>query len=86
MLNTTAVLLHCTERYENNRAKASHERTRSRKRQMGKFKSSGQARRFVAGHDRIQNLFRRGRNQTQAVNVRILRKRAFADWRQVTYA
>ena len=77
---------HCTDRYQNNRAEVSHERTRSRERQMRKFKSPGQAQRFLAVHDRIQNLFRLGRHLTQAVSFRILRDRAFAEWQQVTYA
>ena len=78
--------LHCTDRYQNNRAEVSPERTRGRERQMRKFKSSGQAQRFLAVHDRIQNLFRLGRHLTRAVNFRILRDRAFAEWQQVTYA
>ena len=58
----------------------------SRERLMRKFKSPGQAQRFLALHDRMQNLFRLGRHLTRAVTFRILRDRAFAEWQQVTYA
>ena len=75
---------HCTDRYENNRAEVSHERTRVRERQMRKFKSPGHAQRFLAVHDRMQILFRLGRHLTSAINFRILHQRAFAEWRQVT--
>lgn len=37
----------CTEQYQNNRAEVSHERTRSRERQMRKFKSPGHAHAFL---------------------------------------
>ena len=77
---------HCTDQYQNNRAEVSHERTRSRERQMRKFKSPGHAQRFLAVHDRVQNLFRLGRHLTRAANFRILRHRAFGEWQQVTCA
>ena len=38
---------HSTEQYENNRAEVSHEQTRQRERQMRRFKSAGQAQRFL---------------------------------------
>ena len=53
---------------------------------MRKFKSPGQAQRFLAIHDRIQNLFRLERHLTRAANFRILRDRAFDEWLQVTCA
>ena len=77
---------HVTDRYTKNRAEVSHEKTRVRERQMRKFKSPGQAQRFLAVHDRVQTLFRRGRHLTSAANFRTLRARSFAEWRQVTYA
>jgi len=43
----------------NNRAENSHQPTRRRERQMKQFKSAGQAQRFLAAHDQINNLFRR---------------------------
>ena len=40
--------IHSTQQYENNRAEQSHEATRVRERVMRRFKSVGQAQRFVA--------------------------------------
>ena len=84
--DTMPSMPHCTARYQNNRAEVSHERTRSRERQMRKFKSPGQAQRFFAVHDRVQHLFRLGRHLTRAANFRILRLRALGEWQQVTCA
>ena len=39
---------HDTERYANNRAEASHQPTRQRERHMRRFKSAGQAQRFLS--------------------------------------
>src|SRR3954449_9350107 len=41
----------------NNRAENSHQPTRRRERQMKRFKSAGQAQRFLSAHDQIANLF-----------------------------
>ena len=75
---------HRTGRYENNRAEVSHQHTREQERQMKKFKSVAQAQHFPSVHGPIQNLFRVGRHKVTAVNHRILRGRAFDQWRQVT--
>src|SRR3954463_1299774 len=40
----------------NNRAEHSHQPTRRRERQMKRFKSAGQAQRFLSAHDQINNL------------------------------
>ncbi len=77
---------HRTGRYENNRAEVSHQHTREQERQMRRFKSVAQAQRFLCVHGQIQNLFRVGRNHLKAVHHRLLRDRAFADWREVTCA
>ena len=77
---------HRTGQYENNRAEVSHQHTREQERQMRKFKSTGLAQRFLAVHGQIQNLFRVGRNHFKAVHHRLLRDRAFADWREATCA
>ena len=42
----------------NNRAENSHQPTRRRERIMKRFKSPGQAQRFLATHDQVANLFR----------------------------
>ncbi|HUV14095.1 MAG TPA: DDE-type integrase/transposase/recombinase, partial [Acidobacteriota bacterium] len=41
---------HRTQRYENNRAEVSHQRTREQERQMRRFKSGPQAQRFLTVH------------------------------------
>jgi putative transposase len=47
----------------NNRAGNSHQPTRRRERQMKRFKSPGQAQRFLSAHAPINNLFRLRRDQ-----------------------
>ena len=78
--------IHTTKQYENNRAEVSHQPTRQRERQMRKFKSPGQARRFLSVHGLVQNLFRVGRQLLQARHHRELRGRAFLAWDAVTCA
>ena len=77
---------HCTDQYANNRAELSHEPTRLRERQMRRFKSVGQAQRFLAVHGAIGNLFRLGRHLMRASHYREFRSRAFSEWQQVTCA
>ena len=43
-------VVHCTDKYANNRAEVSHEHTREQERQMRGFKSGGHAQRFLAVH------------------------------------
>jgi len=75
---------HSTEQYENNRAELSHQPTRQRERQMRRFKSSGQAQRFLSVQGVVGNLFRLGRHLTRAVYYRAFRSQSFAEWQQVT--
>ena len=77
---------HRTNKYENNRAEASHQHTREQERQMRRFKSIAQAQRFLFVHGQVQNLFRVGRNHVKAAHNRLLRDQAFAEWREVTCA
>ncbi len=42
-----------------------------------------QAQRFLAVHATVLNLFRRGRHHLKATHYRLLRDRAFTDWKQV---
>jgi putative transposase len=49
---------HCQDRYANNRAEVSHQHTREQERQRRRFKSPGQAQRFLAIHSQVHNLFR----------------------------
>ena len=78
--------MHCHDRYANNRAEVSHEHTRAQERQMRRFKSSGQAQRFLSVHSQVHNLFRVGRHLLRAANYRMLRSRSFETWQQVTCA
>jgi putative transposase len=79
-------VIHSTEQYENNRAEVSHQPTRQRERHMRRFKSAGQAQRFLTIHGAVQNLFRVGRHLTRASHSRLFRARAFVEWQQVTCA
>ena len=72
--------IHSTEQYENNRAEQSHEATRVRERGMRKFKSVGQAQRFLGAHAAVSNLFNLGRHLVRAEHYQNLRESAFADW------
>jgi putative transposase len=67
----------------NNRAQNSHQPTRRRERIMKRFKSAGQAQRFLSVHDQVANLFRRPANTT-ATNHRKARALAFTAWAEVT--
>jgi putative transposase len=59
--NVMPSVAHDTRQYANNRAEVSHQPTRHRERQMRRFKSAGQAQRFLSVHGVVQNLFRLGR-------------------------
>ena len=72
--------IHSTEQYENNRAEQSHEATRVRERGMRRFKSVGQAQRFVKAHAAVSNLFNLGRHLVSAGHYRDLRVSAFSEW------
>ena len=67
----------------NNRAENSHQPTRRRERIMKRFKSPGQAQRFLSVHDQVANLFRRPAN-TNAAHYRRSRVHAFRVWSEVT--
>ena len=77
---------HTTERYANNRIEVSHQATRQRERHMRRFKSAGQAQRFLSLHGVIQNLFRVGRHLLRSSHHRLLRSRSFLEWRAATAA
>ena len=72
--------IHSTKQYENNRAEQSHEATRVRERGMRRFKSVGQAQRFLGAHAAVSNLFNLGRHLVRAEHYRKLRTSAFAEW------
>jgi putative transposase len=54
----------------NNRAENSHQPTRRRERRMKRFKSAGQAQRFLSAHDQINNLFPLCRDRVPATDYR----------------
>jgi putative transposase len=70
----------------NNRAENSHQPARRRERQMKRFKSAGQAQRFLSAHDQINNLFHLRRDHVSAGEYRAARARAFETWADVTGA
>jgi putative transposase len=71
--------IHSTKQYENNRAEQSHEATRVRERGMRRFKSVGQAQRFLGAHAAVSNLLNLGRHLINAEHYRNLRIGVFAD-------
>ena len=79
-------VIHRTGQYENNRAEVSHQHTREQERQMRRFKSAAQLRRFLCVHGPIHNLFRVARRHLKAVHHHVLRERAFTDWKTATCA
>ncbi len=77
---------HNTARYENNRAEVSHQPTRQRERQMRRFKSAGQAQRFLSVHGVILNFFRFARHRMRSENYRLLRAQSLKEWSVATAA
>jgi putative transposase len=78
-------VIHDYSQYANNRAEQSHEPTRVRERVMRgpasrRFKSSGQAQRFLDAHAAVYNLFNLGRHKVGAQLYRNLRVSAFTQW------
>src|SRR3978361_1116399 len=61
----------------NNRAENSHQPTRRRERQMKRFKSPGQAQRFLSAHDGLNNLFPLCRDHVTATAYRAMQTKAF---------
>ena len=51
---------------------------------MKRFKSPGQAQRFLSTHDQINNLFHLRRDHVPAVQYRAARTQAFQTWAAVT--
>ena len=76
--------IHDSNKWQNNRAELSRQPTRQRERQMRRFKSAGQAQRFLSAHNPINNLFHVGRHHMKAAHYRLFRDRAFALWQEVT--
>jgi putative transposase len=68
-----------TQHYENNRCELSHQPSRHQERQTRKFKSQGQAQRFLSCHGVVNNLFRFGRHSIKTSIYRVFRERAFVE-------
>jgi putative transposase len=77
---------HTTVQYENNGCELSHQPTRQQERQMRRFKSQGQAQRFLSCHGVVNNLFRFDRHLMQAKHYRTIIDRVFSEWSQVSCA
>ena len=77
---------HRQQQYENNRAENSHQPTRLRERVMRRFKSSGQAQRFLSAFGIITSHFRVGRHLYRASGYRAVMKSRFAAWEDVVVA
>jgi putative transposase len=75
---------HRTSRHLDNRAENSQRPTRRRERQMQRFKSPEQARRFLSTHAMIYGRFRPRRHRMTAAQCRRARAEAFRVWRQET--
>jgi len=65
---------------ENNRAENSHLPVRRRERKMQRFKSQGQAQRFVSTHSAIYNTFNLQRHLVSRKTLRTFRAAAMAEW------
>jgi putative transposase len=75
---------HRQSRFLNNRAENSHQPTRRRERQMQRFKSPGQAQRFLFAHSFIYGHFRPRRHLISAGNYHRIRTEAFKNWDEET--
>ena len=73
---------HCQDKGQNNRAENSHQPTRLRERVMRRFKSAGQAQRFLSAFGFISSHFRVGRHLYRACGYRAVMKSRFAGWEE----
>ncbi len=77
---------HTQDRYANNRAENSHQRTRQKERKMRGFKSHKHAQKMLFIHGQINNLFNLGRHLIRAKNYRMFRERALNEWAVISCA
>ena len=68
----------------NNRAENSHQPTRVRERRMRRFKSPGQAQRFLSAFEPIRGNFHPKQHELSAKRYREQLRQRFEDWREVT--
>jgi len=74
---------HCTHRWANNRIENSHQPTRQRERKMQRFKSLGQAQRFLSVHGVIYSFFCPSRHLFAATAYRRVLHQQLAAWNQL---
>ncbi len=77
---------HRQSRYLNNRAENSHHPTRQRERILRRFKSAGQAQRFLSAFGPIRKHFCPRRHRLKAAEYRRKREQRFRGWNEVTGA
>jgi putative transposase len=75
---------HRQHRYLNNRAENSHQPTRQRERRRQRFKSPGQAQRFLSTYGPIAQHFRPRRHRLSAPAYRQEMKNRFHSWQEIT--
>jgi putative transposase len=75
---------HRQHRGLNNRAENSHRPTGVRERRMGRFKSSGQAQRFLSSFEPIRGHFHPHQHKLCAIEYRETMSQRFASWRELT--
>jgi putative transposase len=75
---------HRQHRYLNNRAENSHQPTRQRERRMQRFKSPGQAQRFLSAYGPIAQHFRPRRHRFSAPAYRHEMENRFHSWQDIT--
>ena len=75
---------HRQHRYLNNRCENSHRPTRERERRMPRFKSPGQAQRFLSAYGLIAQHFRPRRHLLAAPAYRQEMRQRFQTWREIT--
>lgn len=68
----------------NNQTKNSHRPTRVRERRMGRFKSPGDAQRFLPAFEPIQGHFHPHQHQLSATDYRATMRQCFQTWQEVT--
>ena len=75
---------HRRSKYLNNRAENSHQPTRQREQRMQRFKSPGQAQRFLSAYGPIAQHFRPRRHLLSASAYREEMKNRFESWAEIT--
>lgn len=68
----------------NKRSEGSHRPTGRREKIMERFKSPGQAQRFLSVHDQVQTMFRPRRHTLSAAAYRHIRADAHCIWDDIT--